>query len=149
MPILDFKEIQSPTATNGEQDSFELFAREFLHYMGYIIVANPSRGADGGVDLIIEELRTGISGETRIKWLVSCKHYSASGKAIGVNIEESILDRVKQHQCQGFLGFYSTLATSGLRERLKSFQDDFEYNIYDKEHIERELLKNTTGYIIS
>lgn len=74
MAVLDFKEIPEAHVANGLQDTFELFAREFLEFMGFKIISIPDRGADGGVDLIVEEHRHGIGGVTIVRWLVSCKH---------------------------------------------------------------------------
>ena len=65
MPAINFGEI--PAASSGSQrDQFELFAREFLQHAGYKVLVGPDRGADGARDLIVEELRTGIGGETRV-----------------------------------------------------------------------------------
>src|SRR4051794_9611541 len=70
---LDFSEI--PAANAGpKRDDWELFAREFLEWKGFHVVAGPDRGVDGGRDLIVEEIRRGPGGETRLRWLVSCKH---------------------------------------------------------------------------
>jgi len=44
MPILNFKEIPEAHIANGEQDRFEMFARDFLEYLGYKIISNPDRG---------------------------------------------------------------------------------------------------------
>ena len=73
--ILDFSEI--PLAKGGSvgSDTFEQFAAEFLKLIGYEDVRGPSRGADGGKDLIVEEVRRGISRNTKVRWLVSCKHF--------------------------------------------------------------------------
>ena len=71
MPQLDFKEIPQANLSNGEQDTFEMFAREFLELLGYEILSGPDRGSDLGRDLIVQEIRTGVGGETHIKWLVS------------------------------------------------------------------------------
>ncbi len=71
MPVLDFKEIPEAHKATGFQDTFELFARDFLSLIGYKIISHPNRGADGGADLIVEEKRTGVGGETIVKWLVS------------------------------------------------------------------------------
>jgi hypothetical protein len=57
--------------------------------------------------LIVEELRNGLGGETKINWLVSCKHYSFSGKSVSQQDELNIRDRVEACNCDGFIGFYS------------------------------------------
>lgn len=144
MPILDFKEI--PTAASGHtRDQFELFAREFLVFKGYRIVVDPDRGADAGRDMIVEEVRVGIGGETRVRWLVSCKHKAHSGASVGPDDEVSIIDRVKMHGCKGFLGVYSTITSSGLAAKLNSPTLEFETQVLDPEKIERDLLSDPEG----
>ena len=114
LAILDFKEIPEAHKASGLQDTFELFARDFLDFMGYRLIADPDRGTDGGVDLLVEEKRSGVGGETIIRWLVSCKHKAFSGGAVSPTDDANIRDRVEANECQGFIGFYSTLASSGL-----------------------------------
>lgn len=144
MPIIDFKEIAD--ATKGEaRDSFELFARDFLQMLGYKVLAGPDRGADGGRDLILEETRSGIGGETRIRWLVSCKHKAQSGNSVTPTDEQDIFDRVRSHTCEGFIGFYSTLASTGLSAKLEGQKSEYEQQIFDRERIEHELLKTPQG----
>lgn len=152
MPRIDFKEIAQANISTGEQDSFELFARDILEYLGYHVITGPDRGNDGGKDLIVLETRTGVGGETHVPWLVSCKHNAHSGESVGVTEEQDILDRVKAHQCAGFIGFYSTLPSSSLTrklEGLKKSSPQFEYQIFDKERIERVLLSNAAGQAIA
>ncbi len=149
MPVLDFKEIPEAHKSSGLQDTFELFARDVLSFMGYIIITEPDRGADGGVDLIIEEKRIGIGGETIIRWLVSCKHQAFSGKSVSPTVESNIRDRIETHKCDGFIGFYSTLPSSGLSTNLEGMKDKFDYQIFDKEKIEKELLHSSDGLQIA
>lgn len=149
MPILDFKEIPEAHKSSGLQDTFELFARDVLSFMGYIIITEPDRGADGGVDLIIEEKRIGVGGETIIRWLVSCKHQAFSGKSVSPTVESNIRDRIETHKCNGFIGFYSTLPSSGLSTNLEGMKDKFDYQIFDKEKIEKELLHSSDGLQIA
>ncbi|MEG7414448.1 hypothetical protein V6E00_06255 [Serratia marcescens] len=52
MPVLDFKEIPEAHKATGLQDTFELFSRDFLGFLGYKIISDPDRGADGGADII-------------------------------------------------------------------------------------------------
>lgn len=141
---LDFKEIPKANSSDGLQDEFELFARDFLLSLGYEIVSEPDRGQDGGKDLIIVEKRRGLAGTTEILWLVSCKHYAHSGKSVGTDDEINISDRVESHGCHGFIGFYSTLPSSGLASKLENFKlkNKFEFQIFHRGAIENELLKN-------
>ncbi|MEU4162561.1 hypothetical protein [Actinoplanes sp. NPDC026670] len=145
MGALDFSEI--PAANAGpRRDDWELFAREFLKWKGFQIISGPDRGADGGRDLIVEEVRLGPGGETRLRWLVSCKHFAPSGKSVGPNHEINIGERLKVHNCNGFMGFYSTICTSGLSDIL-SAQDHVV--IYDSASIERELLPSAGGFMLA
>ncbi|HHP8032283.1 restriction endonuclease [Acinetobacter baumannii] len=145
MPILDFKEIPEAHKATGLQDTFELFARDFLSFLGYRVLIHPDRGADGGADLIVEEKRTGIGGETIIHWLVSCKHKAHSGNSVSPTDDGNIFDRVSSKKCHGFIGFYSTLPSSGLSGVLEGIKDRIEYQIFDRERIEKELLHSARG----
>lgn len=151
MPVIDFKEID-----NG--DTFELFARDFLEHFNYLgceILEGPGRGADGGKDLIFVEKRKGVFGTTEIKWLVSCKHYARSNKSVTPTAEPDILERVKSKECEGFLGFYSTIPSESLKSRLESLSRlpdtnrRIEFFIFDNEVIENYLLSYPDGILLA
>jgi hypothetical protein len=145
MPLIDLTEIPEAHVASGQQDSFELFASELLTVIGYEIVDPPGRGADLGKDLIVAERRKGIGRETVVRWLVSCKHKAHSGKSVGLDDELNLVERVEGHRCQGFIGFYSTLPSSSLVERLKQLASKFEYQLLDKAVIERVLVSSPLG----
>jgi len=149
MAIIDFCEIPEANLASGEQDRFEFFVRDFLEYLKYDILEGPSRGPDRGRDLIVEDLRKGVSGSTVVRWLVSCKHKAHSGKAVSVNEEPSVLDRVRAHKCQGFLGAYSTLPSSALVDRLTVLRQEVETKWLDNEQIEKELLRSSRGLYLA
>lgn len=149
MSILDFKEIPEAHIASGLQDTFELFARDFLRFFGYKIITDPDRGADGGVDLVVEESRTGVGGETLIRWLVSCKHKAFSGNSVNPSDDANIRDRVEANECQGFIGFYSTIASAGLARNLGGLKGKIEYQIFDREKIEGHLLHSARGLEIA
>ena len=48
MALLDFRDIPPANAASGNQDRFELFAREFLSYLGLEVAVGPDRGQDAG-----------------------------------------------------------------------------------------------------
>lgn len=145
MTVLNFSEVPQANTGSGVQDTFELFARDFFKYLGYEVSIDPARGADGGMDLILKETRKGIGGTTELKWLVSCKHYAHSGKSVAHTDELNIRDRVESHGCQGFIGFYSTLASSGLMTALEGNKKNFEYQIFDHKKIESSVLHSSAG----
>ncbi|MEO6239801.1 MAG: restriction endonuclease [Bacteroidia bacterium] len=140
--IIDFTEIPVSNSRANTQDIFEKFAREFLLTLGYEIVTDPARGQDGGIDIKVKEIRPGISGNTEVVWLVSCKHYAHSGKSITAEIEQNILDRVKSKGCSGFIGIYSSIANTSLQKRLDELrvQNELQFQLFDNEKIERELI---------
>ncbi len=149
MTIIDFKEIAQANKATGLQDEFELFCSDFLSYLGYTIVSGPDRGQDGGIDLLAEDTRTGVSGSSTFRWLVSCKHYahSKNGKSVGVDDEVNISDRVKSNGCHGFIGIYSTIPSSGLTNKLQGLLDNsgIDYKIFNRGSIEDALSKKESG----
>lgn len=153
MPILDFKEIAQANKATGMQDDFELFCRDFFNYLGYEILTEPSRGQDGGIDLLAQETRTGIGGKSCIKWLVSCKHnaHSQRGKSVGTDDEVNILDRVESNGCNGFIGAYSTIASAGLTSKLKGLAESkkLEFQIFNRGKIEETLFRRKEGIDIA
>lgn len=141
--LINFKEIPQANLGSGEQDTFEKFARDFLTAIGYFIIEEPTRGADGGIDIKVLEKRKGIGGETDFYWLVSCKHNAHSGSSVNPTIENNIYDRVKSNQCNGFIGFYSTIASSGLKNTLEGLKaQNIAYQLYDNEKIENQIIGN-------
>ena len=148
MPVLDFEEIPISTA-RATRDQFELFAREFLEFIGFKVIVGPDRGPDGGRDLVVQEARTGVAGETLVKWLVSCKHKAHSGASVTPEDEPDIHDRARTHDCRGFLGFYSTIPSSGLARKLNVSTLPFEVQVYDPEKIERHCLTSSSGLTLA
>lgn len=143
MPIIDFTEIPPANGKDGQQDTFELFARDFIQdVLGLTIISPPNRGADGGKDILADEYRNGMMGQTRIRWLISCKHFAFSGKSVTDNDEQNISDRLQQHGATAFMGFYSTIASSGLASRLETYKPKYDIAILDHEHIEKMLLSS-------
>lgn len=141
--IIDFKEIPPANKGNGVQDLFEQFACDLLETIGFKIIRRPDRGPDGKKDLIVSDTRLGVGGETIIKWLVSCKHFAHSGIAVKDTDEEDIHDRVHKHDCKGFLGFYSTIPSSSLSDKLHALRKkNIEITTFDSTRIEQVLLMN-------
>lgn len=145
--VIDFKEIPPANCANGDQDTFELFARDFIsEILGFRIISQPNRGADGGKDILAEETQSGLLSETRIKWLISCKHFAHSGQSVTETHEQNITDRILQHGANGFIGFYSTITSSGLGNRLDSVNTTYKTFVFDRMLIEKRILdaKNTS-----
>lgn len=130
--MIDYTEIK-------DGDSWEAFCRDYLMAMGLVVGTPPGRGPDGGRDLIVTEQLKGHLASRPFVWLVSCKHYAGSGTAIGTDIEANILDRMQHHNADGFLGFYSTLASAALITRLDELRDQRKiaaFEIFDGARIE-------------
>jgi hypothetical protein len=147
--IIDFTEIPQANLGGGLQDTFELFTRDFLEDLGFEIIQHPDRGPDGKKDLIVGEVRSGVGGKTSVRWLVSCKHFAHSGKSVSDTDEPDITDRVAAHKCQGFIGVYSTIPATSLNVKLNGYGDKICHQVYDRERIEKELLKHPLGIKLS
>jgi len=144
--LIDFTEISS----DGEK--WELFARDFLEEMGFFIETPPNRGADGGKDILVTEEIRGKLHRDKFRWLVSCKHFAKSGKSVNENNDEqNILERIKGFRADGFIGFYSTVASSGLGNRLSQLKNENQirdYRIFDYKLIENYLITKGFGSIM-
>lgn len=141
MPVIDFREIPEAHVETGEQDRFELFARDFLvDVFNFKILSEPNRGADGGKDILAEEHQIGSLSESTTKWLISCKHKAHSNRTVTPDDETNISDRLTQFNAGGFIGFYSTLPSAGLNNRLDSYKGQYKIQIFDKEKIESYII---------
>ena len=92
--MIDWREI--------DPDTWELFARDFLAELGFVIEVGPGRGPDAGRDLLVSEQLKGTLHTNKFTWLVSCKHFAGSGKSVGTENEVNITDRLEHHSADGF-----------------------------------------------
>lgn len=121
-------------------DDWEFFALDFLESLGHSIIQPPSRGPDGGKD--------GLVSYRGNLYLVSCKHYSHSNRAVGVRDEESIIDRIFQHGALGFIGVYSTMLSNALAERFKQITErGYPCLVYDENTISNYLPQISSSVI--
>jgi hypothetical protein len=142
--IIDFKEIPPANSSDGDQDIFELFARDFVAALGLKVLEQPGRGQDGGKDLLLVENLSGIRQSAKRHWLLSAKHFAVSGRSVGVSDEVNIRDRVERIQADGFLGFYSTLPSSGLIDTFKGLGERIAVDHLDRGSIEQYLISDPT-----
>jgi hypothetical protein len=138
--MIEFKEIDQ----NGEV--WELFSRDFLQHLGYYIESTVDRGPDGKKDIIVSELLRGNLGNYRFRWLVSCKHFAnrESSNSVKESDEPNILERVESFNCDGYIGMYSTIASSGLNTRLTQLKENQkikDFKIFDYKLIENYLIR--------
>lgn len=112
--LIDFSELRT-----GEV--LEAFARCYLERLGFRIIQTFSYGADGGVDLIVEEPSIFRDTVGRF-WLVSCKNTtqarSQTGRRVGRGVEEFSGNDLIEHGCHGFVGMYPTGITKGLFDKI-------------------------------
>jgi hypothetical protein len=140
MSYIDFREIPAAHLNTGDQDLFELFARDFFEALGFKIIEGPGRGIDRGRDLIIAESVSGTLSKQEKKWLVSIKHKAHSGNSVSDQDELDPIGRVRKHKADGFIGFYSTLPSSGLDDTFSRIKSDVDVYCYDRARIEECLL---------
>lgn len=144
MSAIDFTEIPQANLGTGKQDAFELFGQDFLHSLGYEIEEGPSRGPDGGKDLIIQEPLSGILTREQKRWIVSCKHYAHSGRAVGDRDEPDILGRVSKFDAEGFIALYSTVPSSGLMNTFKYHEAKIDIQVLDAGVLEKMLVSEAS-----
>lgn len=111
MAMIDFKELPSDGV------AFEQLVRELLFVAG-LAPEWTGKGVDEGRDLLAEETAIGPIGSFRRRWLVSCKHFSHSGRAVGVRDLPSIRDDCSRVNADGFLLACSTIPSSGVIKKL-------------------------------
>lgn len=135
MRMIDYTELRTG-------DDWEAFCRDYLVAIGFVVDRPPGRGPDGGQDLLVREQLRGKLATQNFVWLVSCKHYAGSGKSVGTGDEQNIVDRITHHDANGFIGFYSTVASSSLIDRLKEYRDQetiSSFEIFDGTRIENSF----------
>lgn len=140
MSIVNFQEIVEANSSGGDQDEFELFARDFLEALGFHVIEGPGRGADRGRDLIVTETVTGTISAEEKKWVVSAKHKAHSGKSVTDIDEPDPIGRVRKFKAHGFMGFYSTLPSGGLDDTFARIRSDVDVFVFDRGRIETRLL---------
>ena len=113
--IIDFKELESAVPGEGLQGMVRRLARK----LGLQPIWS-GRGPDGARDLLLtENLKGPLTGEI-IKWVVSCKDFSESGKSVQESDlpQPGILDKLKQHGANGFLLVTTTVPSSAAKNLL-------------------------------
>jgi len=136
--LIDFTEIPP------DGDLWEMFARDLLQGLGFFIEAQPNRGPDGGKDLLVTEQLGGLLNNYRWRWLVSCKHFAKSNRAVSEADELNIRERLESFAADGFIGFYSTVPSSGLYGRLESLKAKKrikDFRVFDSKLIENYLIR--------
>ena len=102
----------------------------------------PGVGPDSGKDLIVSK-----QGSEDL-YLVSCKELAVSGRSVGIqntSHELNILDRMAQHNCKYFIGFYSTHPSQSLITRLVDYRDNgriSDFEIFNGAKIEKYFINN-------
>ncbi|QLH71679.1 restriction endonuclease [Rhodopseudomonas palustris] len=139
MATLDFSELSSkPTGEN-----LEGLVRLIGERLG-LAVSWTGRGADQGRDLIFTETQTGQIGSTPVRWLVSCKDNSKTNQSVSEQDVGSVLDKVRQHNCDGFLLATTTTVGTALKAKLDALQsnpqDPVQTRVWDRFAITSMLL---------
>ena len=121
--MYDLKLIES-----GEE--FELLCEDLLKAKGLDVQSKPSRGPDGGADMIVGITVTdglGFRQESRI--LVECKHFAHSGRSVRESDVGSIIERTIRHNCNKYLLITSTLPSASVSQQLQAISQNPSINI--------------------
>lgn len=139
--IINFAEIKTA-------NDFEMFTCDLLECMGFEIIIRPGEGSDGGRDMLVQETRRGTLADTKVRYLVSCKHL---GRAVGTADEKDVPGRVHKHHCDAFLGVYSTHPSNTLVDDFNGWKSNpdqsraFGAVILDGSGIRKQLLELSSG----
>lgn len=140
--IIDFTEIKPA-------HKFEQFAADVLHSKGFEINIGPAEGPDGGMDMVVTDTLIGRVSTKPVKYLVSCKHLN---RAVGTSDEKDIESRVRSHNCDAFMGFYSSHVTQGLNDKVYGLKSNprqslhFDVVLIQDTDIKRILYELDDGY---
>jgi len=143
--MIDFRELPD------DGTRFEQLVRELL--LTYELSPRwTGQGPDQGRDLIATETATGPIGTFNRIWLVSCKHYAHSGRAVGRQDVASVVDDCRQAKADGFLLVCSTHPSSGTIQKLSELAADRANRLttayWDSVELEKRLL-NPTGFSLA
>jgi hypothetical protein len=106
-------------------EEFELLCEDLLKAKGLDIQSRPSRGPDGGADMIAAIVETGALGfrqEYRI--LIECKHFAGSGRSVRESDVGSIIERVIRHNCNRYLLITSTIPSVSVSQQLQAISNN-------------------------
>ncbi|MGM4998296.1 restriction endonuclease [Tardiphaga sp. 538_B7_N1_4] len=141
MATLDFSELGSKPA--GE--NLEGLVRLIGERLG-LTVSWTGRGADQGRDLIFTETQSGRIGSTPVRWLVSCKDNSKTNQSVSEQDVGSVVDKVRQHDCTGFLLATTTTVGAALKAKLDGLQsnpkDRVQTKVWDRFELSAMLLSD-------
>jgi Restriction endonuclease len=147
LSTLDFSKLVGPPS--GE--AFEGLVRLMGAPLG-MIVEWSGRGADRGRDLILIETQQGPIKARTFRWLVSCKDNSKSNRAVTETDVGSVLDKVRQHKCDGFLLATTTTASTGLKEMLdrldSAAEGPIQTKVWDRFEITQMLLSDRFSHLL-
>ena len=141
MGTLDFSELSSKPA--GE--NLEGLVRLIGERLG-LTVSWTGRGADQGRDLIFIETQSGRIGSTPVRWLVNCKDNSKTNQSVSEQDVGSVVDKVRQHDCAGFLLATTTTVGAALKAKLDALQgnppDRIQTRVWDRFELTAMLLSD-------
>jgi hypothetical protein len=146
LSTLDFTKLAPP---RGE--TFEALIRLIGERLS-MVVEWSGRGADGGRDLIFVETQQGPIKAHPVRWLVSCKDNSDSSRSVNERDVGSVLDKVRQHRCGGFLLATTTTVSTGLKEMLDKLDSakggPTQTQVWDRFEITRMLFSNQCASLL-
>lgn len=125
---------------NGSE--FERMVQELLQTMG-LHAERVGLGPDQGADIIAEEVIFDRLGTKQVRrYVVQCKHFAHSGKAVGRSDVTEIRDTIEHHEANGYVLVTSTDVTTSLKQRIqqiRSTQPSWSIQIWDRTTLEQRL----------
>ncbi len=133
---LDFTDF----AEDGSE--FECMVQELFQTMG-MHAERTGLGPDQGADIIAEEIMFDRLGTKQVRrYVIQCKHFAHSGKAVGRSDVRDVGDTIRNHSANGYVLVTSTDVTSSLKERLQQLrasEPSWTIHIWDRTTLEQKL----------
>jgi hypothetical protein len=144
--MLTFEQFQQATRLDfsdiADGHEFECLVQELLQGLGFE-AQRTGLGTDKGVDITAEETLTDKLGVQRTRrYIVQCKHFAESKRAVGTSDVADVLDTVVRNRGNGYLLVTSSDVTTTVRMKLSELSDshpELTIQVWDRIALEQQL----------
>jgi hypothetical protein len=144
--MLTFEEFQQATRLDfgeiADGDEFECLVQELFQALGFE-AQRTGLGSDKGVDITAEEILIDKLGvQRRRRYIVQCKHFAASKRAVGTSDVTDVLDTVVRNRGNGYVLVTSSDVTTTVRMKLSELSDahpELAIQVWDRIALEQQL----------
>lgn len=117
---IDFAELRDGSVAGEE---LQALTDELLRRLGHR-TERGGRGADGGRDLYCYEVVSGDLVALQRRWLVQCKDFAKSGRAVNEGDIGDVTGQCSKHAADGYLLVTTTTVTSEVAKQFEAYNAD-------------------------